>query len=44
MDMTIDWETGKRCNTSNAYLRPCMNRPNVEVKSDTMVNKIIIEK
>jgi len=41
MDMTIDWVSGKRWNTSNAYLRPAMKRSNVSVETGAMVNKIL---
>eukprot|EP00494_Astrolonche_serrata_P006643 UN06667 len=33
MDMTIDWESGKRWNTANAYLRPALSRSNLSVKN-----------
>ena len=34
---------GRRCSAADAYLRPAMARPNLEVKTDTLVTKIVVE-
>jgi choline dehydrogenase len=41
MDMTVDG--GVRASTANAYLRPAMKRPNVEVRSKARVLKVLFE-
>jgi choline dehydrogenase len=34
---------GRRCSAADAYLRPAMARPNLEVKTDTRVTKVVVE-
>lgn len=43
MDMTIDWETGIRSNTSKVYLTPCKTRENVQIITSVLVRKIVWE-
>jgi choline dehydrogenase len=41
MDMTV--EEGVRASAANAYLRPAMNRPNLDVRSKARVLKVLFE-
>ena len=41
MDMTI--HKGKRVSTSTAYLKPALHRPNLDVNSVSMVEKILFD-
>ena len=41
MDMTI--HNGRRWNTANAYLRPAMSRPNLEVRTCGTVSRVVVE-
>jgi choline dehydrogenase len=34
---------GRRCSAADAYLRPAMARPNLEVKTDAQVTKVVVE-
>jgi choline dehydrogenase len=34
---------GRRCSAADAYLRPAMARPNLEVKTDARATKVVIE-
>jgi choline dehydrogenase len=34
---------GRRCSAADAYLRPAMPRPNLEVKTDTRVTRVVVE-
>ena len=44
MDATINKKTGQRWSTSNAYLtKEVLQRPNLEVKTNTFVEKILFE-
>lgn len=40
MDMTI--AGGKRCSAAVAYLRPALQRPNVELRTHALVEKVVI--
>jgi choline dehydrogenase-like flavoprotein len=35
---------GRRCSAAVAYLKPAMNRPNLTVRTDMMVTRVIVEK
>lgn len=41
MDMTV--HNGRRWSTANAYLRPAMDRPNLEVATHALVERVIVE-
>jgi choline dehydrogenase len=41
MDMTVGG--GRRCSAANAYLRPAMRRPNLEVRTHALATRIIFE-
>jgi choline dehydrogenase len=41
MDMTVGG--GRRCSAANAYLRPAMNRPNLEVRTHALATRIVFE-
>ncbi len=34
---------GRRCSTADAYLRPALSRPNLTVRTDALVTKIVVE-
>jgi choline dehydrogenase len=34
---------GRRCSTADAYLRPALDRPNLTVRTDALVTKIVME-
>jgi choline dehydrogenase len=34
---------GRRCSAADAYLRPAMTRPNLEVQTDALVTKVVVE-
>ena len=38
MDMTVD--AGRRCSAANAYLRPAMKRPNLDVRTGALATRI----
>lgn len=40
---TVNIHEGTRWNTASAYLRPALNRPNLDVLTDTFTEKIIFE-
>jgi choline dehydrogenase len=42
LDMTIS-PNGKRCSTSNAYLKPILNRPNLNIITQAHVQRIIMD-
>ncbi len=42
MHMTV--KNGVRCSTSNAYLRPAMNRPGLTIVTNALVDKVIMDK
>jgi choline dehydrogenase len=42
MDMTV--HRGRRCSAAAAYLKPAMQRPNLTVRTNIMVSRIIFEK
>ena len=39
----VTQKEGRRCSAADAYLRPAMARPNLEVKTDTRVTKVVVE-
>jgi choline dehydrogenase len=41
MDMTVG--DGRRCSAANAYLRPAMRRPNLEVRTHALVSRLLFE-
>jgi choline dehydrogenase len=41
MDMTVGG--GRRCSAANAYLRPAMARPNLTVRTHTLVTRVLFE-
>ena len=41
MDMTVG--EGRRCSAANAYLRPAMRRPNLEVRTHALATRIAFE-
>jgi len=41
--MQMTTHKGKRASTANAYLRPVLNRPNLDVRVKTFTNRIIFE-
>jgi choline dehydrogenase len=41
MDMTI--HNGRRWNTAAAYLRPALDRPNLEVRTCELVSRVMVE-
>jgi choline dehydrogenase len=41
MDMTVGG--GRRCSAANAYLRPAMRRPNLEVRTHALATRVIFE-
>ena len=41
-DRTISTKDGTRCNTATAYLHPVMKRQNLTVKTDTLVEKVLL--
>jgi choline dehydrogenase len=40
-DMTVGG--GRRCSAANAYLRPAMQRPNLEVRTQALATRIVLE-
>src|SRR2546421_8696321 len=41
MDMTV--RAGRRCSAANAYLRPALHRPNLEVRTHALATRILFE-
>ncbi|GAC1669818.1 MAG: choline dehydrogenase [Steroidobacteraceae bacterium] len=41
MDMTVS--AGRRCSAANAYLRPAMRRPNLDVRTHALATRILFE-
>jgi len=41
MDMTVG--NGRRCSAANAYLRPAMRRPNLEVRTHAHASRVLFE-
>jgi choline dehydrogenase len=41
MDMTVGH--GRRCSTANAYLKPAMSRPNLEVLTHALATRVVFE-
>jgi choline dehydrogenase len=41
MDMTV--HRGRRCSAARAYLRPAMKRPNLEVRTNVAVSRVLFE-
>ena len=41
MHMTVSGKTGERSSASNAYLRPVMDRPNLEVRTGCHATRVI---
>ncbi|GAC1502122.1 MAG: choline dehydrogenase [Steroidobacteraceae bacterium] len=41
MDMTVS--AGRRCSAANAYLRPAMRRPNLDVRTHALATRIVFE-
>ncbi len=41
MDMTVG--AGRRCSAANAYLRPALHRPNLEVRTHALATRILFE-
>ena len=41
MDMTVG--AGRRCSAANAYLRPALQRPNLEVRTHALATRILFE-
>ena len=41
MDMTVG--NGRRCSAANAYLRPAMHRPNLEVRTHALATRIVFK-
>jgi choline dehydrogenase len=39
----VTQKDGRRCSAADAYLRPAMARPNLEVKTDARVTKVVVE-
>jgi choline dehydrogenase len=39
----VTQKDGRRCSAADAYLRPAMARPNLEVKTDALVTKVVVE-
>jgi choline dehydrogenase len=39
----VTQKDGRRCSAADAYLRPAMTRPNLEVLTDARVTKIVVE-
>jgi choline dehydrogenase len=39
----VTQKDGSRCSTADAYLRPAMARPNLEVLTDARVTKVVVE-
>jgi len=39
----VTQKDGRRCSAADAYLRPAMARPNLEVKTDTRATKVVVE-
>ena len=39
----VTQKDGSRCSAADAYLRPAMTRPNLEVLTDALVTKIVVE-
>jgi choline dehydrogenase len=39
----VTQKNGARCSTADAYLRPAMARPNLEVLTDARVTKVVVE-
>ena len=39
----VTQKDGRRCSAADAYLRPAMARPNLEVKTDVRVTKVVVE-
>ena len=39
----VTQKDGRRCSTADAYLRPAMARPNLEVLTDALVTKVVVE-
>ena len=42
LDMTVG-EDGRRCSAANAYLRPALHRPNLAVRSATLVTRVLFD-
>ena len=42
LDMTVG-EDGRRCSAANAYLRPALQRPNLAVKTGTLVTRVLFD-
>jgi choline dehydrogenase len=40
-DMTVG--AGRRCSTANAYLRPAMSRPNLSVRTQALVTRVLFK-
>jgi choline dehydrogenase len=39
----VTQRNGQRCSTADAYLRPAMDRPNLEVLTDARATKVVVE-
>jgi choline dehydrogenase len=39
----VTQQAGRRCSTADAYLRPARSRPNLEVVTDALVTRVIVE-
>jgi len=39
----VTQKDGRRCSAADAYLRPAIARPNLEVKTDVRVTKVVVE-
>ena len=42
LDMTVGAD-GRRCSAANAYLRPALHRPNLAVRSATLVTRVLFD-
>jgi choline dehydrogenase len=39
----VTQKNGRRCSAADAYLRPAMDRPNLEVLTDALVTRVVVE-